>query len=203
MAQRVGVVLAGGSGSRLGQAKGAIELGGQTLAERAAAALWPHCGSVLISVGRGAVRPAPSYPSIEDPAPAGRGPLVGILAAFEATQQSDLLVLACDYPRVGADLLRRIVAFDAAEHDLIMPSDARGRDHPLVALWTRRTEAAVREAVAEGRHKVRALFGEWRIRRLAPADLHGIDLDRALLNVNWPEELERIRDEETDGAGPG
>jgi molybdopterin-guanine dinucleotide biosynthesis protein A len=190
MAQRVGVVLAGGSGERLGAAKGALEVGGRPLAERAAAVLWPQCASVLISLGVDGENPAPDYPAVRDPRPAGRGPLAGLLAAFRATRHSDLLVLACDYPRVGRLLLRRLVAFDADAYDLVMPADARGRDHPLVALWSRSAEPVVAAAVERGSLKVRALLSELRVKRLVAADLPDLDLERALLNLNWPADLE-------------
>ena len=108
MAQRVGLVLAGGRGERLGRSKGDLSYDGKTLAERASALLWPICGSVLVSLSEGVENPAPNYPPLVDPPPSGRGPLAGIDAAFEATGDADLLVLACDYPCVTQALLRRL-----------------------------------------------------------------------------------------------
>jgi len=192
MSQNVGVVLAGGTGTRLGRAKGELEYQGTRLAERAAALLWPICGSVLISVAPGSPNPAPGYPVVEDAPPPGRGPLAGLHAAFEATHASGLLVLACDYPWVGGDLLRRLLAFASADYDLVMPTDGAGRDHPLVALWSRTTEAHVRDALGRRQYKVRALLAEWRVRRLSPRELGGIDPDRALFNVNWPADLDAL-----------
>ena len=65
MSQRVGLVLAGGRSRRLGRAKGELLYRGQSLAERAANALWPLCSSVLISIGRGASNPAPGFATVE------------------------------------------------------------------------------------------------------------------------------------------
>ncbi len=192
MSQYVGVVLAGGVGTRLGRAKGELEIEGRRLAERAAALLWPICGSVLISIAPGRPNPAPTYPAVEDAPPRGRGPLAGIHAAMEATRDCGLLVVACDYPRVGGDLLRRLLASASEEYDLVMPTDGRGRDHPLVALWSRTTEPYLRDALARRQYKVRALLAEWRVRRLSPRELGGIDPDRALLNLNWPADLEAL-----------
>lgn len=193
MSQCVGLVLAGGAGRRIGRDKGAVRLGGSSLAERAATALWPLCGSVLISVRSGVDNPAPTFPELVDPAPAGRGPLAGIAAAYDATRGADLLVLACDYPNVGEALLRRIVSHAGDDDDLVMPTDFAGRDHPLVALWRRSAASVVNEALAEERYKVRALLADLRVRRLGPAQLPGIDLDRILLNVNLPEQLDALQ----------
>jgi len=193
MPQRVGVVLAGGRGRRLGRPKAEIEFEGTTLAARAAGRVWPLCGSVLISVAEAGENPARAYPSIVDSPPAGRGPLVGIDAAFAATGDADLLVLACDYPFVTTELLGRLAATPDGAENLIMMTDFGGRDHPLVALWRREAAPVVRAALAEGRHKVRALLADLSVLRLGPAEFPGLDLDRALFNVNEPEHLERLR----------
>lgn len=192
MSQTVGVVLAGGRGDRLGRTKGDLTIDGSTLAERAAALLWPLCGSVLISVAEGMNNPAPDYPALVDRPPAGRGPLVGVDAAFEATGDADLLVLACDYPRVSQSLMRHLAAQGGDADDLVMMTDFAGRDHPLVALWKRAAAAAVRRALDDGRFKVRAMLVELTVCRLGPEQFPGVDLDRVLLNVNSPEDLEML-----------
>lgn len=193
MSQRVGVVLAGGLSRRFGRTKGELAFEGETLARRAADAVWPLCASVLISVGPDAENPAPGYSVVRDLPPRGRGPLAGIDAAFRITGDADLLVLACDYPRVGADLLRLIVQTAEEEDDIVMPVDPRGRDHPLVALWHRRTAPLVAEAVEEGRLKVRALLADFRVRRLGPRRFPDLDAGQVLLNLNRPADLEALR----------
>ena len=91
MMKPIGLVLAGGAGRRMGRAKGGLRgAGGPTLALRAAEALAPICRGVLISVRPGSDNPAPGYPAVEDPPPAGRGPLAGIQAALESTDGADL-----------------------------------------------------------------------------------------------------------------
>jgi molybdopterin-guanine dinucleotide biosynthesis protein A len=213
MSQRVGIILAGGQGRRLGRPKGSLRIGGSSLAERSAAAVWPLCGGVLISVGPGEGSPVPGHRVVEDPEPGGRGPLAGIDAAFRATGDADLLVLACDYPNVGTDLLRLVIDSAAKDDEVVMPVDERGRDHPLVALWRRPAAERVAQAVSAGRLKVRALLADLGVRRLRAGQCPGIDLRRALLNVNGPVELEafrrseerrrrRDRDGEIESSGP-
>ena len=192
MAQRVGLVLAGGRGERLGRTKGDLPFEGSTLAERAAALLWPICGSVLVSISEGAENPAAAYPCLVDPPPAGRGPLAAIDAAFDATGDADLLVLACDYPFVTQALMRRLASHAMGEDDIVMMTDFAGRDHPLVALWCRCAASAVREAVTARRFKVRGLLPDVAVRRLGPSEFQGIDLDKALFNLNRPEDLRAI-----------
>ncbi len=192
MGQRVGVVLAGGTGTRMGAPKGEVDLDGQTLAARAAAALWPLCGSVLISVAGAASNPAPQHPAVADDPPAGRGPLAGILAAFRATGEADLLVLACDYPKMRPAGLQALVERGGPEDDLVIAVDRAGRDHPLVGLWRRTAEAHVERALSERMYKVRALLPDLATRRVGPDDVEGVDLDDMLINVNHPEDLLRL-----------
>jgi molybdopterin-guanine dinucleotide biosynthesis protein A len=192
MAQAIGVVLAGGRSRRLGRSKGAMQFRGKSLAERAAAALWPSCGSVLISVGSGAANPAPAFSSVEDEREEGRGPLEGIHAAFRATGDADLLVLACDYPLVDAELMRLIRDAAAEEDDMVIVTDSSGRDHPLVALWRRSLEPVVAGALERGAYRVRSLLADCSVRRLRPRDMPGFDIDGLLVNVNRPADLEEL-----------
>lgn len=189
MSQVIGLVLAGGQGNRMGRPKGSLMLGAHSLATRAAQALRPLCGSVLISIASGAQNPAPGFDTIEDEAPQGRGPLAGIAAAFAVTGKSDLLVLACDYPRMGTHLLDAVATAAGPDDDLVMLTDPRGRDHPLVALWRRTAEPTVREAIANREHKVQRLMPDLVVRRLGPRELLAFDLDWSLKNANFPEDL--------------
>jgi molybdopterin-guanine dinucleotide biosynthesis protein A len=193
MAQTIGVVLAGGRGQRFGRPKGDVVLGGSTLADRAARALKPLCGSVVVSVAHGSPHPAPAYAAIED-AVKDRGPLGGLSAAFAATGKADLFVLACDYPAVGTSFLRSMLAASMGDEDVVLPVDTAGRDHPLVAIWRRSAEKIINAALAEETYKVQALFPDLAVRRLPPALFPNFDLSRVLANVNWEQDLDRFRD---------
>jgi len=192
MPQLIGVVLAGGRGSRFGKTKGDLILEGTTLADRAASALRPLCGSTLISISAGGQNPAPGFRTVEDSPPPGRGPLAGLLAAYDSTGKADLLVLACDYPRVSTRLLQEVVSAIGEEDDLVIVTDRQGRDHPLVGFWRRSAERHVRAAMEERTYKVRALLAEVNVRRVGPVELAGFDLDETLLNVNTIEDLEAL-----------
>lgn len=192
MAKPVGLVLAGGRGRRIGRPKGELVIDGQGLASRAAEVLRPLCRRVLISLRRGASNPVAGFAAVEDGPPGGRGPLAGIQAGFEATNDADLLVLACDYPRVGTDLLERLLerADEAAE--LVQIGEESGRLHPLIGIWRRGIAGAVAEALASGRFKVRAVADPARTQTLLPDDFPGIDLGRALVHLNTREDLDSL-----------
>jgi molybdopterin-guanine dinucleotide biosynthesis protein A len=193
MTRPIGVVLAGGAGRRLGRPKGEVIVRGEPLALRAAHALRPLCDAVLISVAPGASNPAPPYPAIGDEGPSGRGPLAGLAAAWGATARAaDLLVLACDYPRVDTALLRALLDPRFGSVDVVLPCDATGRDHPLVALWRAGTRGEVEAALAGGRFRVGAVLGRLVVARVDAVQLPDRELDGLLLNVNTARDLERL-----------
>ena len=191
MPPRIGLVLAGGLGARFGKPKGEVSFHGRTLAQCAAEVLWPLCTGVLVSIRAGARNPAPDLIAVEDPPPAGRGPLAGILAGMEATGDADLLVLACDYPLIDTALLTRLTE-TGAEGDVVMLTDNNGRDHPLVAVWRRSAEGILRTAMADKRYKVRGLLGDLNVVRIGPREIPDRDLTRALTNVNMEDQLRRM-----------
>ncbi len=192
LAEPIGLVLAGGLGRRLGRTKGDLRIEGQCLAQRASEVLAPLCRAVLISIRAQSANPAPQCIAIEDRPPAGRGPLAGIYRAFEATEESDLIVLACDYPRVETPILRRLLDLAGAEDEVVLPVDRGGEDHPLVAIWRRCVAGRVCRALDEGRFAVHAVLDGCRALRAGPNDFPGLDLDASLINVNTPEDLARV-----------
>lgn len=203
MPQRVGVVLAGGLGSRYGGPKGEVRLAGRTLAERAAAALWPHCGSVLISVAPGSSLRVEGHDHVEDAPPGGRGPLAGISAAYEASGVADLFVLACDYPLIDASWIGALLDAARPDADLVMPTEPRGVDHPLVGLWRRTARPAVESALAEGRSRVRGVLPDLDVHRVPAAALPSPPWpEDRLRNVNRPEDWRGLPDPEPQGGPP-
>jgi len=193
MEKPIGLVLAGGQGRRMGRTKGDMTIGGRRLATRAANALAPVCRGVMISLEPGSPNSAPGFPAVEDAPPAGRGPLAGIQAAFEATEVADLLILACDYPNVGTPLLQRLLeaAAEEPEADLVIAVDGSDRDHPLVGLWRRVAAARVQEALAAKNYKVRNLVRDARVVRVGERKDEE-NLDDELLNLNVPADLDRL-----------
>ncbi|NYG54314.1 molybdenum cofactor guanylyltransferase [Nocardioides perillae] len=103
------VVLAGGTGARLGGAdKGAVEVGGRTLLEHALAA----CADAdeVVVVGPTVPTTRPVTFTVEEPARGG--PVAGLLAGRDALARRPRLlgVLAVDMPRVGAHTFARLRA---------------------------------------------------------------------------------------------
>ena len=108
------------------------------------------------------------------------------------TEEADLMVLACDYPRVTPALLSRLLERADAGAELVLVRDANGLDHPLVALWRRELQERVRDALRRETFRVRDLVGASAVQRLGPDALPGSDLRRELTNLNAPADLDRF-----------
>jgi len=127
------LILAGGSGVRLGRAdKAFIRLGGQPLITHLLERLAPQVEKIAISANGDAARfDAFPLPVLPDGPLAGFGPLAGLAAGLEWAAQQDadsLITVPVDTPFIPPDLVVRLTP---------PPSVAlyAGRQHHLVAHW--------------------------------------------------------------------
>ena len=163
------MVLAGGAGRRLGQAKATLVVGGRTLAERAVDTLLPHCRRLVV-VSRPGVRLPPLAADVVLDRPGPEGPLNALATGLAAVQSDRVLVLACDLPLAAP----------------VVAADADGRAQPLCGRYLRGPAlAACADLLAAGERRILPLLS-----RLAAGILR-CDGDE-LLNVNSPHDLERL-----------
>ena len=179
-----GLVLAGGTGSRLGRDKAGLVVGGATLAQRAAACLSAVCETVLVSVRPGPraewMRGLAGVAVLEDTA-ANIGPIAGVLAAFEHRPSAAWLVLAVDMPFVTEAMLRSLAAGRGTGWDAVaFRNAALGGAEPLCALYEPAAGAELARRAAAGERSLRWMLSTMRVRLLEPPD------PSALASVNKP-----------------
>src|ERR1700730_12983224 len=99
-----GLVLAGGSSSRMHRDKAALQYRGQSQLDRAFELASRHVARVFVSVrANQTTDPTRAQrPMIVDSI-AGEGPIAGIRSAFAAHPEVAWLVLACDLPYLSDD----------------------------------------------------------------------------------------------------
>jgi len=182
----LGVILAGGRGTRLGQSKATASLAGRPLLEWPLQALESAGMETVVVAKHDTVLPpdcAPVWVEPDDPV----HPLLGIVTALEQADGRAVLACACDLPFVTPALAARVAGHDAP---LVVPR-AGGRLHPLFARYTERLLPDLRAALSEERSLHETLDA------LMPAILEETELGRfgdparLLLNVNTPEDLLR------------
>lgn len=178
----IGVVLAGGSGRRIGGAKAIIKLRGQPLITYPLAALRAVLEDVAIVAK--ADTELPSLPGvtvwIEPSAP--RHPLVGILHALALADPRPVLVAAADMPFLSPVNVERLASTDPAGTPAVVATH-HGRLHPLLGCYQPEAAPRLATALAGGDVRLRdAVMG------LEPRLIEIEDV-QSLFNINAPEDL--------------
>ena len=106
-----GLILAGGTGRRLGQGpKHAVQLGSCTMLEHVERALRPQVSGWQLNAPRDAATVTHPCRVLEDPPDfAGQGPLAGILAGLQTASSRCLLCAPVDAVRLPPDLAQRLL----------------------------------------------------------------------------------------------
>lgn len=184
-----GLILAGGTSSRMRSDKAALVYDGVLQLERAATLLRPHVMQMFVSVRQNQAHdPARvGHAQIID-AVEGDGPIVGIRSALAAYPHAAWLVLACDLPFLTASTLSQLI--DARNPQLLVTAYRSAHDglpEPLCAIWEPQAAAALATFQAGGKSCPRKF-----ILRHA-AQLLDLDDRRALDNINTPDEYADAR----------
>jgi molybdopterin-guanine dinucleotide biosynthesis protein A len=179
-----GLILAGGSSSRMHRDKAALPYRGKSQLDRAFELAGRHVSPVFVSV-RATQTADPTRaqrPLIVDSS-AGEGPIVGIRSALAAYPEVAWLVLACDLPFLSDAALSQLLRErDVAGLATAYRSAHDGLPEPLCAIWEPAAAAALDSYQAGGGHCPRKFLIRHAVRLLEPLDR------RALDNVNTPEE---------------
>ena len=163
----------------MGEPKAGLELGGETLLERAVAtARAAGLAPVIVAKADSVLPPvdAERWPEPAEP----HHPLTGIVAALERAGGAGVVALACDTPFLPGRLLRALAACDG----LALVRTPDGRLHPLPGRYPAGARAALAAARDAGAGLQRTLVA------LGARVLDEPEAD-ALLNVNRPEDLSR------------
>lgn len=180
----LGVVLAGGRGSRLGGAKAAADLAGSPLISYPLAELAAAGIETVVCGKEGEELPPLEVPVLREP-PQPRHPLCGIVTALRAGEGRPLVVVACDLPFVAGGLLALLA--EAAEPLVVPVLD--GHMQPLLGRYDAALLPRLGEALAREEPITRTVeslgprhLGEEELARFG-------DPHRLLFNINDPDDL--------------
>jgi molybdopterin-guanine dinucleotide biosynthesis protein A len=192
-------IFIGGRSSRLGQDKALVQLGGTTLAARAAAtmlrALTPN-GVRFVAADAGQFAHFEDLGDqttfIQDIYP-GHGAVGALHSALASATSQWIAVLACDLPFVTTELVQRLAAGVSDKFDAVIPVQSDGRLQPLCAFYRAAPCLRSLDSVLAGGKKVpplASLSGQVRTRSVAfheISDLPGAE--HFFLNINAPDDL--------------
>ena len=185
----VGLILAGGRGSRMGgEDKGLVEFNGKPMVEHVLAALRPQVAEVLINANRNQeTYRATGCKVVSDTVAGFAGPLAGVSAGMHAVTRTHVLVLPCDGPFVPPWLAQRLWAASAGKEDTIVAAHDGERLHPTFALLPVSVLADLDAYLASGGRKIDTFYFR---HHFAPVDFS--DFPQAFLNINTPEDVQKF-----------
>jgi molybdopterin-guanine dinucleotide biosynthesis protein A len=166
-----GLVLAGGSSSRMGRDKAEIAYGALPQWRAVADLLAGECTHVWWSCTE---RQRADW-GIRDAAildqQHGLGPAGGLHAAFTRNAGVAWLVLACDYPNLGAaDVARLVAARGDGVEAIAFTHAGSGAIEPLLSIWEPSAQQAFLRAFAGGERSPRRALESVALRTVMPAN---------------------------------
>ncbi|MEO9024728.1 MAG: molybdenum cofactor guanylyltransferase [Solirubrobacteraceae bacterium] len=182
----VGVILAGGRGSRIGGDKALVELGGRPLVEWVVEALRGAVEEVcLVAKPATVLPPLPGVTVWREPEEP-QHPLVGIVTALAAVGGRAVLVCPADMPFVAVPTVRALCT-RSAEGAPALIATCEGRLQPLLGRYEPEALALLEPTARQGTAALRDVVSAMRPARLA------VDDPVELFNVNTAEDLARAR----------
>lgn len=175
------IVLAGGVSRRMGTDKSMLRVHDRPMIAHVCDQLRGHFEETLVSAADAASYGFLGLPIVPDRAP-GRGPLMGIASALEASTHELSLVVACDIPEIDVVLARRMLAM-ADGYDAVVPRVHGGHLEPLFAVYRKSAGAAIDALLEEGECRVRRVFERCKTRFLDVTGTSG------MRNLNTMEEF--------------
>lgn len=184
-----GVLLAGGRSRRMGCDKASIKLRGQPLFLRSLALLRRHFGTVFIAGDRPDLA-APDLPAVADIYPGSA--LGGLYTGLRAATTGWIFVAPCDMPYPDARILELLVSRRNG-HDAVVPRTPAGYE-PVFALYHKRCLPTMEEMLRRGQYRIFDFYQSIDTRFLDWYELPE-GWERGLLNINTPDELNRLGEE--------
>ena len=143
-------ILVGGRSERMGRPKQLLEVGGESMLDRAARAIEPFAGRP-VALGAGPL-PAAWAAAVRLPDPPGlTGPAAGLLAALRWAPRTSWLLAPCDLPRIHAAAVAWLVEQRRPGRWAVLPSLDGVHPEPLLAVYEPQARSLLeREALTGG-----------------------------------------------------
>ena len=180
-----GLILNGGASSRMKTPKGTIRFHDKPQYQHLFDVLSPLCEKVYVSVKLKSE--SLPLPQIEDQLKI-QSPLNGIFSALKVSASTAWLVVANDMPLVDTETLQTLIHHRDPSRVAACFYDSSGkRPEPLISIWEPASVPLLETFIENGKISPRQFLEEHDIRIIPIND------NKALLNINSPEDLARFR----------
>ena len=185
-----GFVFCGGHSRRMGQDKARLNVGGEMLFSRSLALLRRYFRKVLIAGDRPDLA-RPDVPAIADLYPGSA--LGGLYTGLVSAQTDWIFVAPCDMPFPDGRLVELLLS-QRDGVDAVVPRTPNGYE-PVFAVYHRNCLPCMEEMLRSNQHRIYDFYQRIAIRYLDWQQMPA-DWERSLLNLNTPEQLRMIGQEE-------
>jgi molybdopterin-guanine dinucleotide biosynthesis protein A len=196
----VGIILAGGGGTRMGAAdKALVKIRGRTMLARVIERLGPHVEKLVLSANGDPARFASfGVPVVPDSA-LGLGPLAGLLAGMRWSETNlpearFVASVAADMPFIPIDLVERLSEGCGRDENTVALAASPAGTHPICGLWPVKVADVLERFLKSGENPKILNFADRFMRLNVPFD--DIELPNGervdpFFNVNTPEDAQR------------
>ncbi|MBN1656821.1 MAG: molybdenum cofactor guanylyltransferase [Anaerolineae bacterium] len=190
------IVLAGGQSRRLGRDKAFLPVGGKPLVAHVVHTLAVLSDDLIVVANNlEAYTPLGLRARLIHDEEPGKGSLMGIYSGLKVACHEHALAVACDMPFLNVDLLRYMVEL-VPGYDIVVPRDGTLIE-PLHAVYGKGCLGPMADQLQSGKRRIIAFFGAVRVRYVEADEIVQFDPDRlSFVNVNTPEDWDRVRDRE-------
>ena len=187
-----GVILVGGKSRRMRQDKAFLQMAGKPLFERVLE-VFRESFDRLVLVGDRAERfDGYGLPVLPDIYPGSA--LGGLYTGLYHSETEHIFVGSCDLPFPNQAVVRYLCSLKSG-FDAVVPTLEYGFE-PLFALYAKRCLGPMRELLESGNFCAYDYYPQIQVRYVQGEELARLDRDgRSFVNVNTPEEFEKIRKE--------
>jgi molybdopterin-guanine dinucleotide biosynthesis protein A len=164
---RTGIILCGGRSTRMGQDKGSLDVGGETMLARISRLLGSISVEVVI-VGRRDQAAVTVHDAVED-----QGPLAGIAAGLRASKTDLNVVVACDMPLINPRVLERLASMIGDADMCVAVNDSHAS--VLCGIYHSRVAPIAQQLFDSGERRVMALLDRVDVKRVDAALFRDLD----------------------------
>jgi len=181
-----GIILAGGSSSRMGRDKSLMVYNQQTLIERTVNELRKVVDEIVIASNNTSKYGIPGVIEVPDLYP-GMGPLAGIHAGLKQIKHQYAFVISCDMPLFRAELAKYLLELSPG-YDVVVPQINEYHE-PLCAVYSKNCIEPMENCLKAGVKKIYLFYPQVRILMVGREEIEKIGVPEELFyNLNTPED---------------
>lgn len=179
--QLTGIILAGGSSSRMGQEKAFIEFEGRRLIDRSVHVLESICDELIISANS-QMGQYKGWPVVGDEYHQA-GPIAGLHAALKSSKNEHHLVIPCDVPKMTPHVFEILLKHRQDEDQAVIAGTPDEYSEPLIGYYHKSALSIIEEQIEMKNFKIHDALDRMKSRIVI------FENETLFTNINSPDDL--------------